>query len=304
MLRPQARAAEKCGAASLSKRGAFLGVCYAFTGIIDGYGRRNSMGFRRNCSAAFIYTQCRITRESYDIPYVLDRHDYACPDLCQRLSQERLAETVQKQTPPERFADLRCAALWAMHYTYYKSIEEGNAAAATVIQYTCPAMVILYESVRYWKRPGKCELLTVLMAVGGTFLLVTGGSLEKLSVPAACIVWGLLSAVFFAAVSIYPKHLLIQFSNEFLLTAGMFLGAGFSWILFPPISLSDFLTQPVLFDVSWIILFGTALAFICFNTGLARLKPAEASVTATVEPLAAVVFSYLLFDMTFGAVEW
>jgi drug/metabolite transporter (DMT)-like permease len=55
--------------------------------------------------------------------------------------------------------------------------------------------------------------------------------------------------------------------------------------------------------VSWIILFGTALAFICFNTGLARLKPAEASVTATVEPLAAVVFSYLLFDMTFGAVE-
>lgn len=194
-------------------------------------------------------------------------------------------------------------ALWAMHYTYYKSIEEGNAAAATVIQYTCPAMVILYESVRYWKRPGKCELLTVLMAVGGTFLLVTGGSLEKLSVPAACIVWGLLSAVFFAAVSIYPKHLLIQFSNEFLLTAGMFLGAGFSWILFPPISLSDFLTQPVLFDVSWIILFGTALAFICFNTGLARLKPAEASVTATVEPLAAVVFSYLLFDMTFGAVE-
>lgn len=194
-------------------------------------------------------------------------------------------------------------ALWAMHYTYYQSIEEGNAAAATVIQYTCPAMVVLYESLRYRKKPGKWEILTVLLAVGGTFLLVTGGSLKKLSVPEACLFWGLLSAVFFAVSAIYPKHLLNQFSNEFLLTVGMFAGALFSWAVFPPFAVSDFLTEPALFDVIWIILFGTAMAFICFNRGLAWLKPAEASVTATVEPLASVVFSCLLFGMTFNAWE-
>ena len=38
--------------------------------------------------------------------------------------------------------------LMLMHYTYFASIAAGNAAAATVIQYTCPAIVILWVSLK------------------------------------------------------------------------------------------------------------------------------------------------------------
>lgn len=45
--------------------------------------------------------------------------------------------------------------LMLMHYTYFASIAAGNAAAATVIQYTCPAMVILWVSLKIESsRPG------------------------------------------------------------------------------------------------------------------------------------------------------
>ena len=194
-------------------------------------------------------------------------------------------------------------ALFAMHYTYYESIEKGNAAAATVIQYTCPAMVVMYGAFKYRRRPGAAEMETVALAVAGTFFLVTGGDIHRITVPAACIIWGLLSAVFYGVVSVYPKHLLTRLSNDFLLTMGMFIGSAVSFAVTPDFNPSEFLDKAVLFDILWIIVCGTVLAFICFNAGLAWLSPAEATIIATVEPVAAVVFSYFLFGMTFSVGE-
>lgn len=86
--------------------------------------------------------------------------------------------------------------LMLMHWTYFASIEAGNAAAATVIQYTCPAIVILWTSFRKGRLPGTAEAASVILAIGGVFLLVTGGNLDRIMVPADCIWLGLASAVF------------------------------------------------------------------------------------------------------------
>lgn len=90
--------------------------------------------------------------------------------------------------------------LMLMHWTYFASIEAGNAAAATVIQYTCPAIVILWTSFRKGRLPGTAEAASVILAIGGVFLLVTGGNLDRIMVPADCIWLGLASAVFFCSM--------------------------------------------------------------------------------------------------------
>lgn len=74
-----------------------------------------------------------------------------------------------------------------MHYTYFEAIAYGNAATATVVLYSCPAMVICYNAIRHRKLPSKEEVITVFLAVGGTYLLVTGGDAAKLSVSFLCI---------------------------------------------------------------------------------------------------------------------
>ena len=190
--------------------------------------------------------------------------------------------------------------LMLMHYTYFASIASGNAAAATVIQYTCPALVIIGVSVFERRFPSRGELSAVVLAVFGVFLLVTGGDLSRLSVPAECVYLGLASAVFFAVCCTYPKHLLAELDNSLLLAIGMFIGAIAAFAADPLGDFSGFFEEKVLFDVVWIVICGTVIAFTCYNAGLRYLSESQASVTATVEPAVSVIASYFLFDTHFG----
>ncbi len=191
--------------------------------------------------------------------------------------------------------------LMLMHYTYFASIAAGNAAAATVIQYTCPALVILWISFSHRRFPTLGELSSVILAVVGVFLLVTGGDLSRLSVPAECVYLGLASAAFFAICCIYPKHLIGEIDNSLVLAIGMFTGAIAAFVLDPLGDFSGFFKEEVLFDVVWIVVCGTAVAFTCYNAGLRYMSESQASVTATVEPAVSVVASYFLFQTHFGA---
>ena len=194
-------------------------------------------------------------------------------------------------------------ALMAMHYSYFESIRLGNAAVATVIQYTCPAIVIcwLALSQRKWPEPGAA--VAVALAVAGTFLLVTGGRLDALSVSGSCLAWAIFSAFTYAVASVFPKHLVGAIDNSFLLAWGMFFGAISSWVFVPDLNFMDFFHMELLVDLFCIVILGTAVAFICYNAGLSYLSADQASITTTVEPVASVVMSYFIFGTVFGAVE-
>lgn len=191
-----------------------------------------------------------------------------------------------------------------MQFTYFQGISIGGAAATTVICYACPAMVVLWESIYHKRLPKRGEIIAVVLAMIGVFLLVTGGNPTKLLVPLGCVVWSLLSGAAFAFSAIFPKHLFAKKIDPYFLTGvGMFIGGLFTFTLIDDKNWLPFLAPNVLFDVSWIIIFGTVAAFLCFNAGLKFLTPEEASITATTEPAASVVISWIIFGTAFGFVE-
>ena len=187
--------------------------------------------------------------------------------------------------------------LMLMHYTYFASI------AATVIQYTCPAMVILWVSFQKRRLPLAGELAAVVLAIIGVLLLVTGGDVSRLSVPADCVYLGLASAVFFAICCVFPKRFIGVLDNSFVLARGMFTGAVASYIIYPMGDFSGFLSPEVRFDIFWIVVLGTALSFTCYNAGLRFLPASQASVTATIEPAVSVIASYFIFHTHFNFVQ-
>ena len=83
----------------------------------------------------------------------------------------------------------------------------------------------------------------------------------------------------------------------------MFIGGLSTFLLIDDWNWLPFLASDVLFDVSWIIIFGTIGAFLSFNAGLRFLTPEEASITATTEPAASVIISWIIFGTAFGLVE-
>lgn len=191
-----------------------------------------------------------------------------------------------------------------MQFTYFQGISIGGAAATTVICYTCPAMVVIWESIYNKKFPRLGEVLAVILAMIGVFLLVTGGNPTKLLVPLGCVVWSLLSGAAFAFSAIYPKHLFAKKVDALFLTGvGMFIGGLSTFLLIENWNWAGFFNSEVLFDVIWIIIFGTVAAFLSFNAGLKFLTPEEASITVTTEPAASVVISWAVFGTKFGLIE-
>ena len=191
-----------------------------------------------------------------------------------------------------------------MQFTYFQGISIGGAAATTVICYACPAMVVIWESLYHRKFPKRGEVIAVVLAMCGVFLLVTGGNPTKLLVPLGCVFWSLASGAAFAFSAIFPKHLFAKKIDPYFLTGvGMFVGGLSTFPLIDEKNWLPFLAADVLFDVSWIIIFGTICAFLSFNAGLKFLTAEEASITVTTEPAASVVISWLVFGTAFGLLE-
>lgn len=57
----------------------------------------------------------------------------------------------------------------SVQYTYMASIQHGNAAVATLLQYLAPVMIILYLIVRKQMVCTRKDLLTVILAFVGCF---------------------------------------------------------------------------------------------------------------------------------------
>ena len=191
-----------------------------------------------------------------------------------------------------------------MQFTYFKGIETGGAAPSTVIQYSCPAFVVIWQSLYNRRFPKLGELIAVVLAMIGVLLLVTGGDFTKMLVPLECIAWSLTSGAAFAFSAIYPKHLFALKIDPYSLTGlGMVIGGISTFAMIDNADWRPFLDAGVCFDVIWIILIATVGAFLCFNAGLKYVTPEEASVTATTEPAASVVISFFMFGTVFGSIE-
>lgn len=191
-----------------------------------------------------------------------------------------------------------------VQFTYFQAISSGGAAATTVILSATPAMVVIWESFYKKKFPRRVEILAVIFAMLGVFLLVTGGDPTKILVPIPCVLWSLSSGAVFGFSMVFGKYLIDEkVDASFMISFGMLIGGFLSFIFVENFEPKIFFIFDVIFDVCWIIFFGTIIAFWIFNLGLNFLTPEEAAITSTTEPASSVVISYFIFGTSFGLIE-
>lgn len=192
-----------------------------------------------------------------------------------------------------------------VQYTYMASIQHGNAAVATLLQYLAPVMIILYFLLRKQSVLTRGDIWTVSLALMGCFFLLTNGSFSQLSVPTLAIVWGVLSGVALAFYTLYAIPLLKQFDSLVIVGWAMIIG-GFSLsFIHPPwqISFNSF-TIEAYFYLVFVIIFGTMIAFWFYIESLQSLAPKESSLLGSVEPLAAVLTTVFWLKVPFGIFQW
>jgi drug/metabolite transporter (DMT)-like permease len=191
-----------------------------------------------------------------------------------------------------------------VQYTYFVAIQTGNAATATLLQYLAPLFIMVYLAIKYNRIPIFQEFIALGLALLGTFLLVTNGSIHQLSVSSASIAWGLSSAIALAFYTLYPSGLLQRWGSEVIIGWGMIIGG----IALCPIA-SPWQIQGQHWSVitgllvSFVIVFGTAIAFYLYIDSLRYITPTEASLLASAEPLSAVAASVIWLRLPLSLFE-
>ena len=152
--------------------------------------------------------------------------------LLARASKQRNIFAIWK-TKEERTSLLLFGVIGMLgvQYTYFAAIEAGNAATATVLQYTSPIFIIGYLALQARKWPVKVEMISVVLVITGTFFLATSGNFNELSITGWALFWGIGAAVTSAFYTLQPKRLLAKWSSIEVVGWGMVIGgASFSFI--------------------------------------------------------------------------
>ncbi|ARK32584.1 DMT family transporter [Halalkalibacter krulwichiae] len=192
-----------------------------------------------------------------------------------------------------------------VQYTYMASINYGNAAVATLLQYLAPVMIIVYLLLRRQTVLTRRDVITVLLALVGCFFLLTNGSTAQLSVPMQAIVWGVLSGAALAFYTLYAVPLLKQFDSLVIVGWAMVIGSLALSFIHPPwqIELNTLPMEAYAYLV-FVIIFGTMIAFWFYIESLQSLAAKETSLLGSTEPLAAVFTTVFWLKEPFGAFQW
>ena len=190
-----------------------------------------------------------------------------------------------------------------VQYTYFAAIKAGNAATATILQYLMPIVIVLWTVLRYRRRPQLRELFCTALAILGTLLLVTHGSLSSLAISPPALFWGVLSAFAAAFYTVQPKYLLGHWRSPLVIGWGMLLGGLAFLPVCPPWDFTGIWDKYACIVFLYIIIFGTIIAFWAYLESVKYIQPTETSTLASIEPLSAIVLSALLLNVPFGLVE-
>lgn len=195
--------------------------------------------------------------------------------------------------------------MFGVQYTFFVAIDEGNAATATLLQYLGPAFIVLYVAYRLKRFPIMSEWLALSLAMAGTFLLVTNGSLSGLHISIPALVWGILSAITAAFYTIYPQQLIQKWGSILTVGWGMLI-AGICMTPFQqPWNLGDqqFNWMSIIF-LLFVILFGTLCSFVLYLDSLRYLSPTHTGLLGMAEPFCSVIAAVIWLDHRMGWFEY
>ena len=167
-------------------------------------------------------------------------------------------------------------------YTYFTAIGASNAGTATVLQYIGPVLILIYLSLRNRKTPRPVELLAIILAVAGTFLLATHGRPGSMVLSKTALFWGLLSAVALAVYTVQPGRLLNEYGSAVVTAWGMLIGGIMLCCIFHPWTIPVEADSQVVLGMAVIILVGTVIAFSCYMEGIRCVGAKKGSLYASV----------------------
>lgn len=183
--------------------------------------------------------------------------------------------------------------IWLCQYTYLTAIKYTNAGTATVLQYLCPVLVLAFSCIHRLRPPKARELVAVVLAIAGTFLIATHGNVNNLVISKQGLTWGLLAAVGFFFYTVLPERMLKKWGSQPVVGYGMLIAGIVYGYIIKFWKIHVHLGWHGIWALMVLTLVGTMMAFMLYLQGVKDIGPVRTSMIACVEPVSATLFSVL-----------
>ena len=195
------------------------------------------------------------------------------------------------------------AGMYLVQYTYFKTIELSNVSFATILQFTAPFFIFIYESIKNRKLPSILTVTLLFMTILGVVFIATRGNFSNLSVSLEALLFGLVSAVMIAFYSTYPKKLLKKYGSITIVGWGMIIGSVISNIIHPIWEIQGDINTKSIIQVIIVVILGTSIAYLIYIASLNYISSSLAGILTTFEPVLAAVLSVVIFGLKFSIIE-
>ena len=194
--------------------------------------------------------------------------------------------------------------LFLNQLAYLSAIQETNAGTATVLQYVCPVGILAYTCIKDKVAPTLSEIISMFLAIGGTFLIATHGQLNQLAITPKGLAWGLVSAFAYALYIILPIQLIQKWGSMLVIGIGMLI-PGLVMIPFTGRRLfHGQYSMDNLMGLVGLVVIGTIFAYTVFLKGTTLIGPVKGSLLAAIEPISAVFFAFAIMNEHFFAIDF
>ncbi len=215
------------------------------------------------------------------------------------LTRRDLLRVERREIPA--LAMLGILGLAAVHATYFLAIDHLQIGVAVTIQYLAPLLLLVWLRLVHRRRIAAGLWGAVLLSAAGCFFVVRAydaGALDGVGVAAA-----FAAAVAFAVYMVGSER--AGHRHEPVTTlfwafgfASVFWAFAAPWWEFP---FAEFGTARNAALAAGVVLVGTLLPFICMVAALRHLPAPRAGVVATLEPVLAAVFAWIIHDEALAA---
>ena len=192
------------------------------------------------------------------------------------------------------FLVLGIAGMAAVHFTYFFTISKIDVAIAILLEYLAPVFIALYSVLIVREKLTRTITASVALSFLGCYLAVGAYSIDILTLNWLGIAVGICAGITYACYSILAEKGMRKYSPWTVVFYALLFAALFWNIALRP--LSSFIRPYSGVDWFWIVyisVLGTAVPFGLYTAGISLIRSTRASVTATLEPIAAAFIAWL-----------
>jgi len=193
--------------------------------------------------------------------------------------------------------------MYLVQYTYFKTIELSNVSFATILQFTAPFFIFIYESIKNKKIPAVSTVILLFMTILGVVFIATKGNFSNLSISLEALLLGVISAIMIAFYSTYPKKLLKKYGSITVVGWGMIIGSIISNVIHPIWKIEGNVNAKSMIQVIIVVILGTSIAYLIYIASLNYISSSLAGILTAFEPVLAAILSVAIFGLKFSFIE-